>query len=30
LLRVPKQIHPLILIKAGKVYGTIEKYWNDF
>jgi len=26
LLRVPKQIHPLILIKAGKVYGTIEKY----
>jgi len=26
LLRVPRQIHPLILIKAGKVYGTIEKY----
>ncbi len=26
LLRVPKQIHPLILLKAEKIYGTIEKY----
>jgi len=25
-LRVPKQIHPLVLIKARRVYGTIEKY----
>lgn len=25
-LRVPKHIHPLVLIKARKVYGTIEKY----
>jgi hypothetical protein len=26
LLRVPKQIHPLILLKTEKIYGTIEKY----
>lgn len=25
-LRVPKHIHPLVLIKARRVYGTIEKY----
>jgi len=25
-LRVPKQIHPLVLVKARRVYGTIEKY----
>lgn len=25
-LRVPKQVHPLVLIKARRVYGTIEKY----